>query len=66
MIALRQPVANDLRQIMTALKIAGDLERIGDLAKNIAKRALAVSGENHPEAPDDRPQAHGRAGARAS
>jgi len=49
MVARRQPVANDLRHIMTVLKIAGDLERIGDLAKNIAKRALAVSGENHPK-----------------
>jgi phosphate transport system protein len=49
MIAKRQPVANDLRHIMTVLKVAGDLERIGDLAKNIAKRALAVSGENHPK-----------------
>ncbi len=48
MIARRQPLANDLRHVMTVLKIAGDLERIGDLAKNIAKRALAVSGENHP------------------
>jgi phosphate transport system protein len=49
MIARRQPLANDLRHIMTVLKIAGDLERIGDLAKNTAKRALAVSGENHPK-----------------
>jgi phosphate transport system protein len=49
MIARRQPMANDLRHIVTVLKIAGDLERIGDLAKNIAKRALAVSGENHPK-----------------
>ena len=49
MIAKRQPLAHDLRQVMTALKIAGDLERTGDLAKNIAKRALAVSGENHPK-----------------
>jgi phosphate transport system protein len=49
MIARRQPLANDLRHIMTVLKIAGDLERIGDLAKNIGKRALAVSGENHPK-----------------
>ncbi|MEO0823888.1 MAG: phosphate signaling complex protein PhoU [Pseudomonadota bacterium] len=38
-LALRQPVANDLRQIVAALKIASTLERIGDLAKNIAKRA---------------------------
>ena len=49
MFARRQPMANDLRHIMTVLKIAGDLERIGDLAKNIGKRALAVSGENHPK-----------------
>lgn len=50
MIARRQPVALDLRQIMTAIRISSDLERIGDLAKNIAKRSLAVSGEKHPKA----------------
>ena len=49
MVARRQPVANDLRHVMTVLKIAGDLERIGDLAKNIAKRALAVASETHPK-----------------
>ncbi|PPC99252.1 MAG: phosphate transport system regulatory protein PhoU [Hyphomicrobium sp.] len=49
MIAKRQPMANDLRHIMTVLKIAGDLERIGDLSKNIAKRALAIAGESHPK-----------------
>ena len=49
MIARRQPLANDLRQIMAVLKVAGDLERIGDLAKNIGKRAEAISGENHPK-----------------
>jgi phosphate transport system protein len=49
MIARRQPMANDLRQIMTAMKVAADLERVGDLAKNTAKRALAVSGETHPK-----------------
>ena len=49
MIAKRQPMANDLRHIMTVLKIAGDLERAGDLAKNIAKRALAVANESHPK-----------------
>ena len=49
MIAKRQPMAGDLRHIMTVMKIAGDLERVGDLAKNIAKRALAVAGESHPK-----------------
>ncbi|MFN0218507.1 MAG: phosphate signaling complex protein PhoU [Hyphomicrobium sp.] len=49
MIAKRQPIANDLRHIMTVLKIAGDLERIGDLAKNIAKRALAIAAETYPK-----------------
>jgi phosphate transport system protein len=47
MIARQQPVANDLRQEISAMKVASELERIGDLAKNITKRALAVSGENH-------------------
>jgi phosphate transport system protein len=49
MIARRQPMADDLRHIMAALKITGDLERIGDLAKNIAKRALAIAHETHPK-----------------
>ncbi len=48
-IARRQPMANDLRHIMAALKIATDLERIGDFSKNIAKRALAIAGESHPK-----------------
>jgi phosphate transport system protein len=49
-IALRQPVASDLREVMSALKIAADLERIGDLAKNIAKRALVIQGDfNTPQ-----------------
>jgi phosphate transport system protein len=48
MIARRQPLAYDLRQIMAALRISSDLERIGDLGKNIAKRALAVVGEQQP------------------
>ena len=48
-IAKRQPVADDLRHIMAGLKIAADLERIGDFSKNIAKRALAIAGENHPK-----------------
>ena len=49
MIGRRQPVANDLRQVMAALSIAGDLERIGDLGKNMAKRALAIANETHPK-----------------
>lgn len=48
MIARRQPMADDLRHIMAALKIAGDLERIGDLGKNIAKRSLAIANEQAP------------------
>ena len=42
LIALRQPVALDLREAMSPIKIAADLERIGDLAKNISKRALVM------------------------
>jgi phosphate transport system protein len=41
-IAKRQPMAKDLRVIMVAIRIAADIERIGDLAKNIAKRAHAI------------------------
>jgi phosphate transport system protein len=48
-IARRQPMALDLRQIMTAIRIAGDLERIGDLGKNIAKRATAIAAESRPQ-----------------
>ncbi len=42
-IALRQPMAQDLRILISALKIASTLERIGDLAKNISKRAIYLS-----------------------
>ena len=48
-IARRQPVAIDLREIVGALRLANDLERIGDLAKNIAKRVAAISGDFHPQ-----------------
>jgi phosphate transport system protein len=41
-IAKRQPVAIDLRELIGAIRIAGDLERIGDLAKNIAKRSMKL------------------------
>ncbi|HYZ40516.1 MAG TPA: phosphate signaling complex protein PhoU [Stellaceae bacterium] len=43
LLALRQPVARDLREIFAALKIASDLERIGDYASNVAKRSIALS-----------------------
>lgn len=43
MIALRQPVAQDLRRAVAALKMGWNLERIGDLAKNIGKRALVIA-----------------------
>ncbi|MEM6904868.1 MAG: phosphate signaling complex protein PhoU [Pseudomonadota bacterium] len=47
LLALRQPVAGDLRVIVAALKIASTLERIGDLSKNVAKRALYLN-ESQP------------------
>jgi phosphate transport system protein len=43
LIALRQPMAKDLRFITTAMKITTDLERMGDLAVNIAERALELN-----------------------
>ena len=43
LLALRQPLALDLRETLAALKISADLERIGDLAKNVAKRSLVIS-----------------------
>jgi phosphate transport system protein len=43
LLALRQPMARDLRQSIAALKIASDLERIGDYAANVAKRAIALN-----------------------
>ncbi len=46
LIALRAPMADDLREVVAALKIASVLERIGDYAKNIAKRVKAIDGKN--------------------
>ena len=43
LLALRQPVADDLRQVIQALKVVTDLERIGDYAANIAKRSLVLN-----------------------
>jgi phosphate transport system protein len=44
-IARRQPMAVDLREIVGALRISNDLERVGDLAENIAKRVLLLTEE---------------------
>jgi phosphate transport system protein len=48
-IARRQPMAVDLREVVSALRIANDLERIGDLAKNIAKRVMPITADFHPQ-----------------
>src|SRR5690349_15112942 len=45
LLALRQPMAVDLRETLAAIKTAAELERIGDLAKNIAKRAIVLNRE---------------------
>ena len=45
LIALRQPEASDLRFLMTGMRIANDLERIGDLAEDVAERAIDLSGQ---------------------
>lgn len=47
-IAKRQPMGSDLREVVSTLRISGDLERCGDLAKNIAKRVIAVEGQFQP------------------
>ncbi len=44
-IARRQPLAVDLREIVAAIRVSGDLERVGDLAKNVGKRAVKVAAE---------------------
>lgn len=44
-IARRQPMAVDLRELVGALRISNDLERIGDLAENVAKRVILSAGE---------------------
>lgn len=49
MLALRSPMADDLREIISALKIGGVLERVGDYAKNIAKRVKRIEGRSHFE-----------------
>jgi phosphate transport system protein len=47
-IARRQPMATDLREIIGSIRIAADLERVGDLGKNTAKRVIAVQGTGVP------------------
>lgn len=47
-IARRQPVANDLRAIVATMRIAGALERVGDMAKNTARRSLKLDGTGTP------------------
>ncbi len=51
MIARRQPLAADLREIIGAIRISADLERVGDLGKNVAKRAIAVGDGLDPTSP---------------
>ncbi len=48
-LALRAPMADDLREIIAALKIGGILERVGDYSKNIAKRVSRIEGRNRFE-----------------
>ena len=53
MLALHQPVAKDLRHIVAILKVNNDLERMGDFADNIAKRALAIDEANKISLPQE-------------
>ncbi|WP_293863855.1 phosphate signaling complex protein PhoU [uncultured Alsobacter sp.] len=48
-IARRQPMAIDLRDVIATIRIANDLERVGDLVKNMAKRILAMEGHFPPQ-----------------
>jgi phosphate transport system protein len=43
LLALRQPMARDLREILAALRIASDIERVGDYAANVAKRSMTLN-----------------------
>ncbi len=54
-LALYQPVAGDLRFIIAVLKMNNDLERMGDLAANIAKRAIKISKSGQVTLPKDLP-----------
>ncbi len=48
-IARRQPMAIDLRDVVATIRIANDLERVGDLVKSVAKRVLAMDGQFPPQ-----------------
>ena len=48
LLALRQPMANDLRMVLSSIKIAAALERIGDYAKNTAKRSIVLTQGSAP------------------
>ena len=48
LIARRQPMAHDLRSVFAALKVSGELERVGDLSKNMSKRALGLEAAVFP------------------
>lgn len=46
-IARQQPVATDLRRLMVLVKVAGDMERVGDYAVNIAKETVRIGNQKH-------------------
>jgi phosphate transport system protein len=62
LLALRQPAAKDLRFITTAIKINGHLERIGDMAVNIAEKAIILNKEPQLKPYIDLPDSGNRAG----
>jgi phosphate transport system protein len=47
-IAKRQPMAVDLREVVASIRVSGDIERVGDLAKNIGKRVVAIADQLQP------------------
>ena len=49
LIARRQPLAIDLRETVSAIRVSNDLERIGDLSKNVAKRVVAIASQFQPQ-----------------
>ena len=59
MIAKQQPVASDLRHIISAIKISSEIERVGDYAKNIAKTAIRLAKEELPFQNDGVAEMHG-------